>query len=116
MCLSNQDKEVREALEVFSSALEAAVVQLRQNLGLQTKAAPGMPAFDLTKISWREAKGDAGPFDLATDEMNKDNQVYMALKNHLQHFTGKATISGKFVWLFDTGKAIGAKPQKGKGA
>jgi hypothetical protein len=111
--LSSQDPQLRDALETFADAVEAAAVQLKHNLGLETKKEQ-KPALDLSKINWRDMPGaeGKGPFQMAQEDANDQNPVFDALRKHLFENKGKTTIDGNFVWLFPDQKAIGMKSRK----
>lgn len=108
----SQDKDIRDALEIFASALEAAVTQLKQNLGVATTREI-RPPVDLAKIRWEEAKSEKGPYDKATDQFNAGNEEYEKLRKSLEFHEGKMTISTAagpmFIWLFPDKNAIGMK-------
>ena len=53
----SQDEKAREALEIYEKAHEAAMIQLRMNLGLtplEQKPVWNQPKYDLAKMDWRE--------------------------------------------------------------
>jgi len=109
--MSNNDK-VREALEIFEKAQEAAMIQLRMNLGLTVHKPSDLARlpFDATKISWQpKEREDKSKWELASDRDNQNNSDYRALRQFLSQ--EKKTVSeGQFYWLMDT--AVGRQLNK----
>ena len=109
MSQNAHDQQLREAISIFADALEAAVTQLRQNLDLETKRAPKV-LFDLSKISTRETRGDAGPFHLAEESANSHCDEFFMVRDYLKQRDGYAMYVGSdFVWLMPDKVALGIK-------
>jgi len=102
--------KTREALLIYADAMDAATTQLRQNLGAETKP-QGSPKlkFDASKIVWKNAEGDKGPFEIAEKKANDGNVDYAALEQFLENAGGRVTSEGYFVWMFTDKGAIGRK-------
>lgn len=65
---------------------------------------------DLSMILWKDAVGDRGPFQVAEVKSNANNAAFERLNSYLQAHSGKATVSGFFLWKFTDGSgSIGRK-------
>lgn len=97
----------KEALLIFCDAVDAAVTQLRQNLGAPTKQEPRQ-SFDESKLNWQKIDnpGGKGPYERCDESPDPE---FANLKRYLEEKKGKATIRGLFYWIFTNGKAIGRK-------
>jgi len=102
--------KTREALLIWADAMDAATTQLRQNLGVETnlQASPKLK-FDASKIVWKAATGDRGPFEIAEKKANDGNPDYIALEQFLENAGGRVTSEGYFIWMFTDKGAIGRK-------
>ena len=103
-------ERLQEAILIYSDAVDAATTQLRQNLGTETKP-QGSPKlkFDTSKIVWKNAEGNRGPFEIAEKKANDGNPDYNALEQFLENAGGRVTSEGYFVWMFTDKGAIGRK-------
>lgn len=109
--------KTREALLIYADAIDAATTQLRQNLGAETKPIGAMTPsaklkFDASKIQWKAATGNKGPFEVAERKANVGNADYTALEQFLEGAGGRVTSEGYFMWTFTGGDAIGRKLKK----
>jgi hypothetical protein len=69
-------------------------------------------APDLSRVGWKDATGNKGPFKLANPKNNVGNAAFEWLQAYLRAHKGKATIQGQFVWLFSDNESIGQKPAR----
>jgi len=106
-------EKTREALLIYADAIDAATTQLRMNLGAETKQ-QGSPAlkFDTSKIVWKKAEGNKGPFEIAEKKMNDGNSDYVALDRFLENAGGRVSSEGYFIWQFPKKDAVGRKALK----
>jgi len=103
-------EQQKDAWVIFADALEAACVQLKQNLGAKTQTAP-LESFDPDKITWQPKQGLKGPYELTEDFNNPEYKKMLAL---MQTAGGNLSKAGKFYWVFQNGATVGRKDRTRK--
>jgi len=106
-------EQQKDAWVIFADALEAACVQLRQNLGAKTQTAPQITVetFDPDKIAWQPRQGLKGPYELTEDFNSPEYKKMLAL---MQSAGGRVSKAGKFYWTFQNGSTVGRKDRTPK--
>jgi hypothetical protein len=99
----------REAIIDFCSALEAACVKLKHDLGVSP--GQGRYSWDPKKIGWTDKQGDKGPYQMSEDVNNLE---FKAMLKDLASHKGKLAMDGKFYWVFANGTTVGRKDLRRK--
>jgi hypothetical protein len=102
-------EQQKDAWVIFADALEAACVQLKQNLGAKTQKP--LESFDPDKIAWQPRQGQKGPYELSEDFNNPEYKKMLAL---MQTAGGNLSKGGKFYWTFQNGSTVGRKDRTPK--
>lgn len=90
------------AITDYANAIEAAIVNLRENLKELTK----FPEWDPDQIAWTQAEGPSGPYEHAEDV---DNLEFKAMLKDLAAHNGKMRRGPYFYWTFQNGHTVGRK-------
>jgi hypothetical protein len=104
-------EHLKEAILIYTDAVDAAVTQLRKNLETEGKTREQkrseMP--DMTKLTWKNmpAPGNPkGPFELADDANIPEHKKMLELIS----FAGGTLFSGGYIyWVFDNGVTLGRR-------
>ena len=106
------DDNVAEAVIDFCNAMEAAIVNLKRQLGRRNGQAESVqPPNTSTSdaIKWESREGSKGPFERSEDV---DNPQFKLLLKDLAAHQGKLTRNGLFYWTFQNGSTVGRKKAK----
>lgn len=110
------DDNVAESIIDFCNALEAAIVNLKRQLGrrngtLAPNDAKGktLEGWNPDSLKWEAREGSKGPFERSEDV---NNLQFKALLKDLAAHDGKLTRDGFFYWVFQNGSTVGRKKAK----
>ena len=111
------EDNVAEAVIDFCNAMEAAVVNLKRQLGrrngngpaAQSDSSQPLNSWNPDAIKWESRQGSKGPFERSEDV---DNPQFKLLLKDLAAHQGKLTRNGLFYWTFQNGSTVGRKKAK----
>ena len=91
------------------NGIEASIAKMRQQIAKLVGAVEEKPKYDMAKIKWEPAEGQAGAYEKSTDVNSPD---FKALLKDVQAHGGKMTVDQYFVWAFKNGATLGRKQLK----
>jgi len=105
------DDLTAEAIIDFCNALEAAIVNLRRQLGRRNGSSPSekSESWNPDTIKWEARDGSKGPYERSEDV---NNLQFKAMLKDLAAHDGKLTRDGLFYWTFQNGHTVGRKKAK----
>lgn len=105
------EDNVAEAVIDFCNALEAAIVNLRRQLGRRngTGAPANSEGWNPNAIKWEASDGSKGPYERSEDV---NNLQFKAMLKEIAAHDGKLTRDGLFYWTFQNGHTVGRKKAK----
>jgi len=102
-------EHLKEAILIYTDAVDAAVTQLRKNLEQEPKGSPEMP--DMSKLQWRDVPALGNPKGPWQKCIETAKQEFQAMQKILE---GKSPLwSGGFIYWLDQNKTyIGRRAGK----
>ncbi|MGB9622653.1 MAG: hypothetical protein ACPL07_02295 [Candidatus Bathyarchaeia archaeon] len=91
------------------NGFEASIARMKQHIAELVGAVEEKPKYDMDKIKWKPAEGQAGAYEKSTDVNSPD---FKALLKDVQAHGGKMTVGPYFVWAFKNGATLGRKQRK----